>query len=192
MKRTFLFSLLLTTTVLSVFAQPGTKYDIGGKWYAYNAEGKRQKALDFTIFWNDDVEAYYAKYDAIFLEVAKDDTRYFNEEHANVIRTDMSKLSFDSDSSFTLYKWHQYIIKDARNKRWIYQEYFNYFSCNCSLRFIPGKNKLVGTIQYSRIIDATGDSDYKTVQEAVKNGHGKVYQDCDGDCGEMDVVYRRQ
>ena len=67
MKRTFLILLLLTTTVLSVFAQPGTKYDIGGKWYAYNAEGKRQKTLDFTIFWNDDVEAYYAKYDAIFL-----------------------------------------------------------------------------------------------------------------------------
>ena len=183
--------LLLTTSFLSVFSQPGTKYDISGKWYAYDVEGKRQRSLDFTIFWNDDVEAYYAKYDAIFLELAKSNIRYFDEDHANVLMEDKSKLSFDSDSSFTMYKWHKYIIKDARNNRWIYQEYLGYFSCNCSLRFIPSKNKLVGRVQYDRFFDATGDSDYKTVEDAVKNGYGRVNQDCDGDCGGMDVVYRR-
>lgn len=186
-----LLTLFAAVLILPVLAQPGTKYDISGKWYAYNANGERQKSLDFTIFYNDDVEAYYAKYDANYMYLAESKTRSFNTDNAIVLQDDVSKLSFDSDTSFTVYKWHQYIIKNAQNKRWSYQEYLTYFSCVCSLRYIPNKDKLVGRVQFGRIYEATGDSDYKSVVDAVKNGYGKVYQDCDGNCGEMDVVYRR-
>lgn len=174
------------------FAQPGTKYDISGYWYAYDTQGKRQESLDLYIFYNEDVEAYYAKYNAILCEFYNGmGSLHFDEQHATVLREEMSKLSFDSDSSFSVSKWRQFIVKDTQNKRWQYQVYLSYDSYSCSLRYVPVKNKLVGRVSYNRVFEAMGDSDYRTVQDAVKNGYGRVYQDCDGNCGGIDVVYRR-
>lgn len=189
MKKFFsvVFLIILTT---SISAQPNTKYDISGNWYAYDANGDRQWKLDFTIFYNEDTEAYYVKYKERFLEVSSDGVLHFDEGHS-VAMNATTKPSFVSDSSFTFDKYWQYVVKDARNKRWQYQTLLSYFSCSCSLRYIPSKNKLVGRIQYDRFFEAMGNSDYKTVDEAVKHGAGNVLQDCEGKCGGMDVVYRR-
>lgn len=189
MKKTFL-SFLLATMSLLTFAQPGTKYDISGKWYAYNANGDRKWNLDFTVFYNEDTEAYYAQYNERYVEVSTDGILHFDEEHSNAIKA-TTKLSFVSDSSFTFSKDWQYVIVDAQNKRWRHQSYLNFFSCSCSLRYIPQKNKLVGRVQYNRYFEGMGNSYYKTVMDAVKDGQGTVFTDCDGDCGGMDVVYRR-
>ena len=185
-----LLTLFAIVLILPVLAQPGTKYDISGKWYAYNANGDREWKLDFTIFYNEDTEAYYAKYKERLVEVSTDGVLHFDEEHSVGMEA-TTKLSLESDSSFTFDKYWQYVVKDARNKRWQYQTLLSYFSCSFSLRYIPGKNKLVGRVQFDRFFEAMGNSDYKTVQDAVRNGKGNVLQDCDGNCGGMDVVYRR-
>lgn len=189
MKKVVLF---FVTVIMSfpIFAQPGTKYDISGNWYAYDANGDRQWKLDFTIFYNEDTEAYYVKYKERFLEVSSDGVLHFDEEHS-VAMNATTKLTFVSDSSFIFDKYWQYVVKDAQNKRWQYQTLFSCFSCSCSLRYVPSKNKLVGRVQYDRFFEAMGNSYYKTVEEAVKHGAGNVLQDCDGNCGGMDVVYRR-
>lgn len=175
---------------VSLFAQPGSKYDISGNWYAYDANGERQWRLDFTIFYNEDTEAYYAQYNDRYVEITTDGTIHFDEQHSKAMKA-TTKLSFTSDSSFTFTKDWQYIIKDAQNKRRTYQVYLTFFSCSCSLRYIPRKNKLVGRVEYSRNFEAMGNSYYETVMDAVKHGHGNVLNDCDGNCGGMDVVYRR-
>ena len=88
---------------LLTFTQPGTKYDISGKWYAYNANGDRKWNLDFTVFYNEDTEAYYAQYNERYVEVSTDGILHFDEEHSNAIKA-TTKLSFVSDSSFTFSK----------------------------------------------------------------------------------------
>lgn len=125
-------------TIISIFAQPGTKYDISGKWYAYDANGERNWRLDFTIFYNEDTEAYYAQYCDRYVEISTDGTAHFDEQYSIATKA-TTKLSFVSDSSFTFSKDWQYIIKDAQNRRRTYQIDLTYFSCSYSLRYLPNK-----------------------------------------------------
>lgn len=192
MKRIIVLLTAMVYTIISIFAQPGTKYDISGKWYAYDANGERNWRLDFTIFYNEDTETYYAQYKDRYVEMTTDGTIHIDEQHSSAImNATTKKLSFTTDSSFTFNKEWQYIIGDAENRRRTYQLYLSFFTCSCSLRYISNKNKLVGRVEYNRNFEAMGNSHYETVMDAVKNGRGTVFIDCDGDCGGMDVVYRR-
>lgn len=189
--RRLVFLLLGLIFVVPLSSQTSTKYDISGHRYAYNARGERQESLDLFIFYNEDVEAYYAKYNAILCEFYTGmGSLHLDERNATVLREDMSKLSFYSDSSFSVSKWRQFIVKDIQNKRWQFQLYLSYDSYSCYLRYVPLKNKLVGRVSCNRVFEAMGDSNYKTVQDAIKNGYGRVYQDCEWNCGGIDVVYR--
>lgn len=171
------------------FAQPGTKYDISGKWYAYDANGKRVEKLDFTIFYNEDIEAYYAKYNAAYLYIPQTDERNF--DLAKAIREVTTKLSLESDSSFTFQKWYKFTCINNYSYRQSFEEYRSFFSGDLSLRFIPSKNKLVGRINYDSMFEAFNGSNYADIDEAVKYGAATVVSDCEGNCGERDLVYRR-
>lgn len=188
MKKVVLF-FLITVMSFPIFAQPGTRYDISGKWYAYDVNGERVDKLDFTIFYNEGIEAYYAKYNAAYLYIPKTDERNF--DLAKAIREVTTKLSFESDSSFTFHKWYKFTCINNYSYRRSFEEYRIYFSGDLSLRFIPSKNKIVGRINYDSMFEAFNDSNHADIDEAIKHGTGNVLQDCDGNCGGMDVVYRR-
>lgn len=184
-----LLTLFAAILILPAFAQSGTKYDISGNWYAYDVNGGRVDKLDFTIYYNEDIEAYYAKYNAAYLYIPQTDERNF--DLANAIREVTTKLSFVSDSSFTFHKWYKFTCINNYSYRRSFEEYRISFSGDLSLRFIPRKNKLVGRINYDSMFEAFNGSNYADLDEAVKHGAGNVLQDCDGNCGGMDVVYRR-
>lgn len=188
MKR-FILTAVVFFAFLSLFAQPSTKYDISGNWHAYDVNGERVDKLDFTIFYNEDIEAYYAKYNAAYLYIPQTDERNF--DLAKAIREVTTKLSLESDSSFTFHKWYKFTCINNYSYCRSFEEYRISFSGDLSLRFIPSKNKLVGRITYDSMFEAFNGSNYADIDEAVKHGAGNVFQDCDGNCGGMDVVYRR-
>lgn len=189
MKRTFLFSLLLTTTVLSVFAQPNTKYDINGKWYAYDADGKRIENLDIRIFYNEDIEAYYAQYDAMtFVFTRPNQAIDWNNKH---VGTDKSKITFQSETSFDFFLKYMITIKTMVSNQWQYQSYLLVKAYTLSLRYIPEKDKLVGRANCEKNYEALGNSDYRSIAAAEKDGKANILTDCEGGCGGRDVVYRR-
>ena len=187
MKKVVLF-FVITVMYFPIFAQPGTKYDISGKWYAYNAAGKRQETLDMTIYYNEDIEAYYAQNDAA-LVVLETEGGTLDMDNPIVLRTKTYKLQFDSDSSFHFDGFWRMFSIGTKNMK--HQSYLYEFSCALSLRYIPSKNKIVGRVQYDGVFEALGNTNYKLVRDAVNHGAGNVLQDCDGDCGGIDVVYRR-
>lgn len=191
MKKTVFF-LLLATTSIFVHAQPGTKYDITGRWCAYNVEGERVENLDFTVFYNEDVGAYFAKYNGLIVAVNEKGELDFEEQNANVAREGRAKLIFDSDSSFTVRKVRHFRIQNTQNRRRSYEEYCFLFTCTCSLKYVPNNNKLVGRVQFESKFEAMGNSRFEHIEEAMRAGRAYVIQDCDGNCGGMDVIYRRR
>ena len=184
-----LLTLFAAILILPAFAQPGTKSDISGNWYAYDAEGKRIEALDIYVFYNDDIEAYYEQHDAItFVFTHPNGTLDWNNKH---VARDKSKITFLSEDSFEFFLKYMMSIKVKENKRWEYQSYILVEAYTISLRFIPEKDKLVGIANREKMYEALGNSDYSSVSEAAKEGKANILNDCEGNCGGKDVVYRR-
>lgn len=96
-----LLTLFAAILILPAFAQPGTKYDISGNWYAYNVNGKRLENLDINILYNKDIEAYYAQYDAMtFIFTRLNQPIDWNNKQ---VGREKSKINFESENSFAFF-----------------------------------------------------------------------------------------
>lgn len=180
-------TLFAAVMVLPAFAQPGTKYDISGKWYAYDAEGKHLEDLDIYIFYNSDIEAYYVQY-TNYKTVQTRDNGSIHMEDASVLK-EKSKIDFSSDSTFSFSIDGLLEFRDSKDKgRQFYMKIYKY---DLELRYYPQKYKIVGEAKLTRIFEAMGNSDYRSVFQAINDGRGKVAVDCTGSCGSVDIIYRR-
>lgn len=176
-------------TIISVFAQPGTKYDIRGNWYAYDSEGNRIKSMDIVIAYNDDFEEYYAHFTEWVTSFQGERGYSYGfgtpGEDKEMLRN-KSRIIFTTDSSFT---FSMHTLHDITyNGRQVYVLHHWY---DFDLRYIPHKNKIVGYGNKTRVYEAIGNHNYNSVSEAIEHGRGNVGIDCSGDCGTQDVIYRR-
>lgn len=188
MKKTFLATIILFISVF-LFAQPGSKYDISGNWYAYDAEGNRIERMDIMIVYNDDLEDYYAHFSE-WVTSFQGERGYDNgigkPGEEKVMLHNKSRIIFTSDS---LFNFSMHILRDiVYNGRQVYVLHHWY---DLNLRYIPQKNKIVGYGNKTRVYEAMGNNNYKSVSEAIEHGRGNVGIDCSGDCGIQEVIYRR-
>lgn len=183
----FIVSFFITViSILPLTAQSGTKYDINGYWFAYDAEGNRNKSIDLYIFYNEDLEEYYAQYNYwTELPFRDDGSSDWSEEKVLMTRKSIIIFSSDSTFSFPVYTIYQSRYKGS-------QVTVRHDGYELQLRFIPSKNKMVGHGKKTRVYDAMGNHHYKSVSEALEHGHGTVGIDCSGDCGTIEVIYRRR
>lgn len=189
MKRIIVLLAVMAYTIISVFAQPGTKYDISGNWYAYDAEGNRIERMDIMIVYNDDLEYYYAHFPE-WVTSFQGERGYDNgigkPGEEKVMLYNKSRIIFTSDSSFT---FSMHTLRDiVYNGRQMFVVHYWY---DLDIRFIPNKNKIVGYGKKTGVYEAMGNKKYKSVSEAVEHGYGTVSVDCSGDCGTQEVIYRR-
>lgn len=112
----------------------------------------------------------------------------WNNKH---VGKDKSRITFLSEDSFEFFFKYMMTIKVKENERWQYQSYLLVEAYTISLRFIPEKDKLVGRANCEKMYEALGNSDYSSVSAAEKAGEANILNDCEGNCGERDVVYRR-
>lgn len=181
---------LIAFAVFSIhngFAQPSTKYDISGYWYAFDAEGKHLEDLDIYVFYNSDIEAYYAQYtDYKTVQTRSDGSIHM--EDATVLKK-KSKIVFSTDSTFAFSIDGLLEFRDSEdNGR---QFYVNIFVYDLELRYYPQKRKIVGEAKRTRSFEAMGNSDYPSVFKAINDGRGKVAVDCSGNCGSVEIIYRK-
>lgn len=188
MKRLVIIA-IATFSVFNTFAQSDTKYDLSGYWYAYNSEGKRIEDLDIYVFYDENIEAYYAQYNAMtFVFSSLNQPIDWNNKQ---VGKDKSKITFDSETSFDFFLKYMKTIKTKESDQWQYQSYLLVKAYTISLRYISEKDKLVGRANCEKSHEALGNSNYRTIAAAEKDGRAKVLIDCEGSCGGMDVIYRR-
>lgn len=176
--KNFILTTFFLFAFVSIFAQPGTKYDISGKWYAYDVDGNHLINLDIYVFYNDDIEAYYAQY-THFIGAEASQTGGFKRDCLscdipNIIREqeEKSKIIFSTDStfSFTINRLTAYVDNGS-----IF--YTNDEVYELTLRSIPQKNKIVGEAKKTKKYERWGT---------------RTFTDCTDNCGTIDIIYRLQ
>ncbi|MDR0895230.1 MAG: hypothetical protein LBN06_08035 [Prevotellaceae bacterium] len=159
-----------------------------GRWQFHSANGRENDRYDIEIYKN---EGYYiAKYlmirDLYFVKGKSG--RYTEDEGSTFDLPNTAQLKFEngicifSPPTKFVDRW---VTKDTDRELSISQTEFIMY-----LTYEDGK--LNGKRKATYNFWASGNTDYKYVHDAIEDGHGRIYQDCSGDCGTDDVYFTKK
>lgn len=156
-----------------------TDYWMQGEWYFNRASGRKND--DYNIRISCSNGKYYAEYKSSVLQ-----SNYWEVLSEEWKRVEMKRsgntFSFDTEFNNT-------IVENPGTRKQFEQFKYSY-KYHYDLEFSNGD--LVGTMFQTYGYAAMGNSRFRTCEEAIARGRGRVEESCSGNCGKSSVYFRKK
>lgn len=153
-----------------------------GKWRFHDADGTAKDMFDVEI--KNEQGLYKVKYGVAHIRKADRNGAYHNAKPLIMYKTGDVKFAEDGTIRFTTI--HNDVVKHYDGVREHSQDKTEFvYEMKLENGWLKGIRKCIYHFW------ATGNSDCRTVREAVRNGRGTVIADCQGDCGMSDVYFTK-